>query len=114
VRLPGRPVVGKVRDFSSEKRSYSAGKNLAPPRVVEGAARELGKRFEIHRRSSGAPQCHASKVPELAADTPAAVSWQHMDHIDLDRPQKVLLARWAATDKPNYLIRDGGHEDDPI
>lgn len=38
----------------------------------------------------------------------AAVTWQDMDHIDLDGPWKVLLTRWTAADEPHHLIRDGG------
>src|SRR5450432_2469712 len=80
--------------------------HLTSARIIEGAARELGQGFEIERRVSGATQGRAGKVPKLAADSRAAVSWKDMDNIDLDAAGNVLLTRWTTADEPHHLIRD--------
>ena len=75
-------------------------------RIIEGAARELGEGFKIERRVSGATQGRAGKVPKLAADSRAAVSWKDVDNIDLDAPGNGLLTRWTTADEPHHLVRD--------
>jgi hypothetical protein len=108
VQLPGGPVIGKVRDRASVEGSGSAGEHLPTASIIEGAARELGKGFEIERRVSGSTQGRAGKVPKLAADSRAAVSWKDVDNIDLDVPRNVLPTRWTAADEPHHLVRDRG------
>jgi len=119
VRLPGGPVVSKVGDRASVEGSGSPGEHLPTAGIIEGAARELGKGFEIERRVSGTPQGRASTVPKLAADPRAAVTRKDVDNIDLDAPwidsasccsegSNVLLTRWTAADEPHHLVRDRG------
>ena len=108
VRLPGGPIVGKVRDRAAEEGSGSAGEHLPSAGIIESAARELGKGFEIERRVSGATQGRAGKVPKLAADPRAAVSGKDVENIDLDAPRNVLLTRWPPADEPHHLVRDRG------
>lgn len=108
VRLPGGPKIDKVRDRASVEGSGNTGEHLPTAGIIEGAARELGKSFEIERRVSGATQGGAGKVPKLAADSRAAVSWKDVDDIDLDAPRNVLLTRWPTADEPHHLLRDRG------
>jgi hypothetical protein len=90
VRLPGGPIISKVRDRASVEGSGGTGEYFTSSRIIEGAARELGKGFEIERRVSGATQRRAGKVPKLTADSSAAVSWKDVDNIDLDAPRECL------------------------
>src|SRR5450755_4601731 len=60
----------------------------------------------MERRVSGATQRRAGKVPKLAADSSAAVSWKDVDNIDLDAPGNVLLTRWTTADETHHLVRD--------
>jgi hypothetical protein len=108
VRLPGGPIISKVRDRASVKGSGSTGEHLPTASIIEAAARELGKGFEVERRMSGATQGRAGKVPKPAADSRAAVSWKDVDNIDLDAPRNVLLTRWTAADETHHLVRDRG------
>jgi len=108
VRLPGGPIVSKVRDRASVEGSCGTGEYFTSARIIEGATRELGKGFEIERRVSGAAQGRAGKVPKLAADSSAAVLWKNVNNIDLDAPGNVLLTRWTTTDESDYLVRDRG------
>jgi len=106
VRLPGGPIVGKVRDRATVEGSGGTGEYFTSARIIEGAARELGKGFEIERRVSGATQRRAGKVPKPTADSSAAVSWKDVDNIDLDAPGNVLLTRWTTADETHHLVRD--------
>jgi len=106
VRLPGGPIISKVRDRASVEGSGSSGEHLPTARIIEGAAGELGKGFEIEGRVSGATQGRAGKVPKLPADSRAAVSWKDVDNIDLDAAGNVLLTRWTTADEPHHLVRD--------
>ena len=92
--LPGRPMISKVRDRAPVEGSNGTSEHFASARIIKGAARELGKGFEVERRVSGATQGRAGNVPKLAADARAAVSWKDVDNIDLDAPGNVLLTRW--------------------
>jgi hypothetical protein len=105
VRLPGGPIVSKVRDRASVEGSGGTLEHFTSARIIEGAARELGNGFEIERRVTGAAQGRAGKVPKLAADSSAAVSWMDVDNVDLDAPGNVLLTRWATSDEPHDLVR---------
>ena len=106
MRLPGGPIIGKVRDRASVEGSGSTGDHLPTAGIIEGAARELGEGFEIERRASGATQGRAGKVPKLAANSRAAVGWKDVDNVDLDAPENVLLTRWTAADESHHLVRD--------
>lgn len=106
MRLPGGPIINKVRDRASVEGSGSTVEHLTSARIIEGAARELGKGFETERRVSGATQGRAGKVPKPAADSCAAVSWKDVDYIDLDAPGHCLLTRWTTADEPHHLVRD--------
>ena len=108
VRLPGGPTITKEGDRASVEGSGSTGEHLPTAGIIEGAARELGKGFEIERRVSGTTQDRAGKVPKLAADSRAAVSWKDVDNIDLDAPRNVLVTRWTAADESHHLVRDRG------
>jgi hypothetical protein len=108
VRLPSWPIISKVRDRASVEGSGSAGEHLPAARIIEGAARELGKGLEIERRVSGATQGRAGKVPKLAADSRAAVSWEDVDNIDLDASRNALATKWTAADEPHHLVRERG------
>lgn len=52
VRFSGGPIVGEVRDYASEEGTGTAREHLPTASIVESAARELGKGFEIERRVS--------------------------------------------------------------
>jgi hypothetical protein len=106
VRLPGWPIISKVRDRASVEGSGGTGEHFTSACIIEGAARELGKSFEIERRVSGTTQGRAGKVPKLAANSRAAVSWQDVNNIDLDAPGNVLLAWWTTADEPHHLVCD--------
>jgi hypothetical protein len=106
VRLPGGPIIGKVRDRASVEGSGSACEDLPAASIIKVAARELGKGFEIERRVSGATQGRAGKVPKLATDSRAAVTWKDVNNIDLDAALNVLLTRWTAADEPHDLVHD--------
>jgi len=108
VRLPGGPIISKVRDRAAEEGSGSTAEHLPTAGIIEGAARELGQGFEIERRVSGATQGRAGKVPKLAADSRAAVSWQDVDNVDLDAARNVLPTWWTTADEPHHLVRDRG------
>lgn len=101
-------MVGKVRDRAPEKGSGSTGEHLPTAGIIEGAAGELGKGFEIERPESRATQGRAGNVPKLAADSRAAVTWQDVNDVDLDAPRNDLLARRTAADEPHHLILDRG------
>jgi hypothetical protein len=106
VRLPGGPIISKVRDRASVEGSGGTGKYFTSARIIESAARELGEGFEIERRVSGATQLRAGKVPKLTAYSRAAVSWKDVDNIDLDAAGNVLLAGGTTADEPHHLVRD--------
>ena len=108
MRFPGGPIISKVRDLATVEGSGSTGEHLPTAGIIEGAARELSKGFEIEGSMSGATQGRTGKVPKLAADSRTAVSWKDVDNIDLDAPRNVLLTRWTAADKPHHLVRDRG------
>lgn len=99
-------MVNKVRDRTSIEGSGSTSEHLPTASIIEAAARELGKGFEIERRVSGATQGRAGTVPKLAADSRAAVSWKNVDDIDLDAAANVLLTRWTTADEPHDLVRN--------
>lgn len=104
--FPGGPPISEVRDRASVEGADSAGEHLPTARIIEGAARKLGKGFEIKRRASRATQGRATKVPKLAADACAAVSGKDVDNVDLDAPRNVLLTRWTAANEPHDFVRD--------
>jgi hypothetical protein len=108
VWLPGGPKIRKVCDRASVEGSCRAGEHLPAAGIIEGAARELGKRFEIERRVIGATQSRAGNVPKLSPDSRAAMSWKNVDNVDLETPRNVLLTWWAAADEPHHLVRDSG------
>ncbi len=97
-----------MRDRASVEGPGSAGEYLPTAGIIEGAAGELGKGFEIERRVSGTTQGRAGKLPKLAADSRAAVGWKDVDNIDLDAPRNVLVTRWTAADEPHDLVHDRG------
>jgi hypothetical protein len=101
-------MIREVRDHASEEGSGSTGEHLPTAGIVEGAARELGKGFEVERREGGAAQRRAGKVPKLAADSRSAVSGKDVHNIDLDAPRNVLLTRGTAADEPHHLVRNRG------
>jgi len=104
VLLPSGPIVTKVRDRAPVEGSGGTREHFTSARIIKGAARELGKGFEIERRASGATQRRAGKVPKLAADSSAAMSWKDVDNVDLDPPGNVALTRWTTTDQPHDLV----------
>jgi hypothetical protein len=108
VRLPGGPEISKVRDRASVEGSGITGDHVPTAGIIKVAARELGKGFKIERGVGGATQGRAGKVPKLAADSRAAMSWKDVHNIDLDAPRNVLLTRWTAADEPHHLVRDRG------
>lgn len=114
MRPPCGPIVRKVGNRASVEGAGGTGEHLTSPRIIEGAARELGKGFEIERRVLGATQGRAGKVPKLATDPGAAVSWKDVDNIDLDTPGNVLLTRWTTADETNHLVRDRSDHVDSV
>jgi hypothetical protein len=114
VRLPGGPIISKVRDRASVEGSGGTGNYFTSARIIEGATRELGKGFEIERRVSGATQGRAGNVPKLTADSSAAVSRKDVENIDLDAPANVLLTRWTTADETYHLVRDHGDHGESV
>ena len=102
-------MVNEVRDRGSVEGSSSAGVHLPTAGIIEGA-RELGERFEIEGRVSGATQSRAGTIPKLTANSRAALSWKDVDDIDLDAPRNVLLPRWTAADEAHHLVHDRGDQ----
>jgi hypothetical protein len=103
-------MIGKVGDCASEECAWSACEHLPAARIIEGAAREPGKGFEIERQESLATQGRTSKLPEVARDSGATMTRKDVQNVDLDAAQNVVLARWTAADEPDYVVRDRGDQ----
>jgi hypothetical protein len=86
----------------------AASQHLSTASLIESAARELGKRFEIERGVRDAAHGRTSNVPKPAADACAAVAWKDVKNIDLDAPRNLLLTRRTAADETHYLVCDRG------
>lgn len=117
VRLAGAPMVDDIRDCASEERAGSTCEHFPTARIVEAAARQLSKAFEIQRRKRAATQARASNVPKAARDPSPAVRWKHVHDVDLDAARTArtaMLPRWPASDESDHALRDRRDHSEPV